>query len=394
MKQHDNFKLELVTNVESGLYSINKVFPFLEEKNYKKILLFLDENLFRNSKYLKNFIKKLKIKKKPKVVFFDGKEEPTYQKLDTTIKYLKKSNPNIFDCIIAIGGGSTIDFSKGVATILKNPGTSIKYRGFPKKLNPSIPVIAIPSTAGTGAELAYNAVFTDMKSKIKFGINTKNNYPILSILDPKILINSPKSVIFNSGLGALIRSVDTLFNKKANKISEIFSLNAFSLLFSTLPKFLNNRKNLEYSSKMQWEAYLSVAALLNSSSGPSGEIAYYLSTNYKVPQGIGYGISGLNFFKTNHEKGYYEYSKLYELIKRNNDKKKLSNKEKSKYVINSLFKILKRSKKSMKKINISEEEIKKISGLVEKGNILKNISNNPVKLTKKDLIKIIKGIVK
>ena len=81
MKQHDNFKLELVTNVESGLYSINKVFPFLEEKNYKKILLFLDENLFRNSKYLKNFIKKLKIKKKPKVVFFDGKEEPTYQKL-------------------------------------------------------------------------------------------------------------------------------------------------------------------------------------------------------------------------------------------------------------------------------------------------------------------------
>ena len=80
MKQHDNFKLELVTNVESGLYSINKVFPFLEEKNYKKILLFLDENLFRNSKYLKNFIKKLKIKKKTKSCFFRWKRRANLSK--------------------------------------------------------------------------------------------------------------------------------------------------------------------------------------------------------------------------------------------------------------------------------------------------------------------------
>ena len=88
------------------------------------------------------------------------------------------------DCLIGIGGGSTIDFAKGLATLLKNKGKALNYRGFPQKINRSIPVIAVPSTTGTGAEVAYNAVFTDLKSKRKLGINTKNNYPILSVLDP------------------------------------------------------------------------------------------------------------------------------------------------------------------------------------------------------------------
>ena len=385
----NNFKLELTTNVSSGIGSINKVYDFLNEYNYKKILLVYDKKLFKNSTYVQNFIKKFKKKIKPKIISFSGHGEPSYEELDKTIYNLKNTSQIFYDCIVSIGGGSTIDFAKGIATLLNNPGNSKRYKGFPTKLNPSKPLIAIPSTAGTGAEIAYNAVFIDLESKLKLGINTKNNYPVLSILDPKILANSPKSVILNSGLGALVRSIDSLFNKQSNNVSEIFSKNAFRLLFNTLPKFLNNRKNLEYCSKMQWGAYLSTAALLNSSSGPAGQVAYYLAANHNIPQGTGFGLSALNFFKKNHEKGFHNYSELYDLIDKKKVKK-LSIKEKSQYVINELFKVFSRNKKFLKKINISKQEIEKIANLVyEQGSILKNKSNNPVKLTKKDLVKII-----
>jgi len=389
----NNFKLELTTNVSSGIGSINKVYGFLREHNYKKILLIYDKKLFKNSIYVQSFIKKFKKKIKPKIIFFSGNAEPSYEELDKNIYNLKNKSQSFYDCIVSIGGGSAIDFAKGIATLLNNPGKSKQYKGFPTKLNPSTPLIAIPSTAGTGSEIAYNAVFIDLESKLKLGINTKNNYPVLAILDPKILANSPKSVILNSGLGALVRSIDTLFNKQSNNVSEIFSKHAFKLLFNTLPKFLNNRKNLEHCSKMQWGAYLSTAALLNSSSGPAGQVAYYLATNHNIPQGTGLGLAALNFFKKNHEKGFHKYSELYDLIDKKKVKK-LSIKEKSKYVINELFKIFSKNKKFFKKINISKQEIEKIANLVyEQGHVFKKKSNNPVKLTKRDLVKIIRKTV-
>ena len=399
----NNFNFELLTNVISGPNSINSVYQFLKEKNYKKIGLILDKNLYKNSNYVKIFLKQFRKKKiLNKILFFHGINEPTYQHLDLAVDELRSKRNNEFDCLIAIGGGSAIDFAKGIATLLKNSGSGLKYRGFPKNLNPSIPLIAIPSTTGTGAELAYNAVFIDLKSKTKLGINSKNNYPTLSILDPKITANSPKNVTLNSSLGALIRSIDTMFNKRATKISAMFSENSFKLLFNNLPKVLKQSDNLEYWSNMQWGAYLSIAALLNSFNGPAAAVAYFLSTNYNVPQGLGYAISGTYFFERNHEKGFHEYSKLFDLIEKKPSKRKLSKIEKSKFVIRSLVKILKYNKLTLKRANIPKNGNEKILEFLSKtfnksnpsNSIILSRTNNPITLNKKDLIIIINKILK
>ena len=399
---NSNFNFELVTNVISGANSINSVYQFLKEKNYKKIGLVLDNNLYQNSNYIKIFFKQFKRKKiSKKIFYFDEINEPTYQHLNFVVNELRQKGNDKFDCLIAIGGGSAIDFTKGIATLLKNSGNSLKYRGFPQNLNPSIPIIAIPSTTGSGAELAYNAIFTDLKSKTKFGINTRNNYPILSILDPKIPANSPKNIILNSSLGALIRSIDSMFNKESNKISTMFSENAFKLLFNNLPKVLKNKNNLEYWSNMQWGAYLSIAALLNSSNGPAAAIAYYLSTHYNIPQGLGYAISGIYFFERNHKKGYYEYSKLFDLIEKKPNKKKLSKKEKSEFVIHGLLKVFKNSKLTLKTANIPKSQNAKILKFISKtpskinsnSVITSLVSKNPILLNKEDLIIIIRKIL-
>ena len=399
---NSNFNFELVTNVISGANSINSVYQFLKEKNYKKIGLVLDNNLYQNSNYIKIFFKQFKRKKiSKKIFYFDEINEPTYQHLNFVVNELRQKGNDKFDCLIAIGGGSAIDFTKGIATLLKNSGNSLKYRGFPQNLNPSIPIIAIPSTTGSGAELAYNAIFTDLKSKTKFGINTRNNYPILSILDPKIPANSPKNVILNSSLGALIRSIDSMFNKKSNKISKMFSENSFRLLYNNLPKVLSKRNNLEYWSDMQWGAYLSIAALLNSSNGPAAAIAYYLSAHYNIPQGLGYAISGISFFERNHKKGYYEYSKLFDLIEKKPNRRNLSKKEKSEFVIHSLLKIFENSKLTLKAANIPKSQNAKILKFISKtpnkvnpnSVITSLVSKNPIQLNKEDLIIIIRKIL-
>ena len=192
-----------------------------------------------------------------------------------------------------------------------------------------------------------------------------------------------------------------MFNKKSNNISTMFSENSLKLLFNNLPKVLKKKNNLECWSNMQWGAYLSIAALLNSSNGPEAVIAYYLSANYNIPQGLGHAISGISFFERNHEKGYYEYSKLFDLIEKKPNKKNLSPQKKSEFVILNLIKILKYNKLTLKKANIPKSQNEKILKFMlktyNKGNsnnvIISNRSNNPIKLNKEDLIIIIKRIL-
>ena len=143
---------------------------------------------------------------------------------------------------------------------------------------------------------------------------------------------------------------------------------------------------------MQWGAYFSVAALLNSSSGPAGIISYYLSTNYKIPQGLGYAVSGVYFFKRNHEKGFHKYSKLFDLIENKPKKNFLTEKKKSKFVVDSLLKILHHNEITLKKFNIPKPENKKIYRFIS-NKINKFGLNNPVKLNKNDFKIIIKNIL-
>jgi len=181
-------------------------------------------------------------------------------------------------------------------------------------------------------------VFIDTDSMTKLGINTTNNYPVLSLLDPEIVSSAPRSVVIASGTGALGRSLETFVTPVGNEISRIFSKEAFRLIMSALPKVLSNPKDMEEWSRMQWGAFFSMAALSNSSSGPAGPICYFLATNCSVPQGLGLGMTAVRVARLNHKSGYYQYSQLFDLL----DDGQIglqSIKERSAYVIDALEKL-------------------------------------------------------
>ena len=336
------FGFTLKTKVRSGVGIVTELPDFIKEKDYNKIGFVIDGNLYDVLPKLKTVVDNCQKQFDTVIVhLYREKFEPTYQYLDQVKWKFKKDGTSLVDCIVGIGGGSAIDLAKGIATLITNHEPSITYRGFPTNLNLSIPVIAVPSTAGTGTELAYNAVFINDESKIKLGINTPNNYPVLSILDPEIVSKAPQSVVIASGIGALIRTLETLVTPEANSVSRMFSREAFKLIIDSLPKVVADSNNLEHWSRMQWGAYYSMAALSNSSSGPAGAISYYLSTQFNVPQGLGYGISGAKFARLNHSHGYYGYAELFDTLN-HRPKTNVDDKEKSEFVVTSIESVLKR----------------------------------------------------
>ena len=170
-----------------------------------------------------------------------AKNEPTYDQLDRLTDSIKNQK---VDLILAIGGGTVIDLAKGVAVLLKNLGKGVDYRGMDKVKNPSVPVIAYPTTAGTGTEVTWTASFVDTHEGKKLGINGKNVTPLCGVLDPRLVASCSNSVAVSSGLDAMLHAIEAVTAKTATEITRILGSKAFALVYQYLPRCLANRDDL------------------------------------------------------------------------------------------------------------------------------------------------------
>lgn len=339
---NNKFEFSIKINIRFGAGLTKDLPRIINEFPFKRIGFIIDGNLYNYIPWLQNVIRNCKKNFENVIVHLYCEDfEPTYQFLDEVKLKFKKGKDPLVDCIVGIGGGSTIDTAKGVATLVTNHKNAIEYRGFPTNLNPSLPIIAIPSTAGTGTEVTYNAVFIDQDTNKKLGINTKNNYPILSIIDPEIVATAPKSVAISSGIDALVHTLESFVSKKSTYLTRIFAKEAFKLIVNTLPRLVENLNDLELWLKMQLGASLAMISLSNSSSGPAGGFSYLLGSNYKVPHGIAGGVFIGKISRINHELGYYDYAQLYNLLD-NVNPNITKKKERSNIVVSTVESLLKK----------------------------------------------------
>lgn len=339
---NNKFEFNIKTNIRFGAGLTKDLPKIINEFSFKQLGFIVDGNLYDCLPWLQEVILNCKKNFDNVIVHLYREDfEPTYQFLDKVKLKFKKDKEPLVDCIVGIGGGSTIDSAKGIATLVTNHKNAIEYRGFPTNLNPSLPIIAIPSTAGTGTEVTYNAVFINQDTNKKLGINTKNNYPILSIIDPEIVATAPKSVAISAGIDALVHTLESFVSKKSTYLTRIFAKEAFKLIVNTLPKLVENLNDLELWSKMQLGASLAMISLSNSSSGPAGGFSYLLGSNYKVPHGIAGGVFIGKISRINHELGYYDYAQLYNMLD-NVNPNITEKKERSNIVVSTVESLLKK----------------------------------------------------
>lgn len=304
------FTFKLKTDMRFGIGISGKAGELLAGYNLGRVCLVIDSGVSKNNKVVSDFIQSLKPSFEIVRIFENKAGEPDYDYLDDCMAELAGAE---FESLIAVGGGSTIDLTKGIAILKKNPGKAINYRGFDLVKNPALPVIALPTTAGTGSEVTPNAVFIDTKQKRKLGINTEYVRPMLAILDPLLTLSCPRAVTVSAGMDALTHALESFIAKKATPISRMFSKEAFSLVFNSLPKIADDMSNVELRAKLLLGSYYAGIALMNSGAGPAGALSYVLGTRYNVPHGLAGAVFLAPVVNLNIRMGCLAYTHLYDL---------------------------------------------------------------------------------
>lgn len=190
------------------------------------------------------------------------------------------------DCVIGAGGGSSMDVGKAVAILLTNGGKAEDYVGLGRIKKAGVPKIMVPTTAGTGAEVSFTAVFLNEKTGSKGGMNGDPLYPEAAILDPGLTLSLPPAVTAATGIDAFTHALEAFVSIQAHPISDMYALKAIALISDNLPKAYAHGGNLKARSNMLLGSLLAGKALATAGVGLVHAMSYPLGGMYHTPHGL------------------------------------------------------------------------------------------------------------
>jgi alcohol dehydrogenase len=209
--------------------------------------------------------------------------EPGLKLADNGCKLAKKAG---CDCVVGVGGGSAMDVAKAVAILMTNGGKAEDYLGLGKIKKPGVPKIMVPTTAGTGAEVTFTAVFINEKTKSKGGMNGDPLYPEAALLDPELTLSMPPHVTAATGIDAFIHAVEAYLSTQAHPISDMYALEAIELISQNLPRAYAHGGNLDARTNMMLGSLLGGKALATAGVGLVHAMSYPLGGMFGIPHGL------------------------------------------------------------------------------------------------------------
>lgn len=370
--QNLNEDFFLRISMRQGPGVLKELPEYIRKRSLKRPAVVVDQNVMALEP-IQNLLLQLDTEGFNPLVFkYDLPFEPTYEALEEHRgKFVKNGHP-IVDLFIGIGGGSSMDFAKGLATLATNPGPALQYRGFPTDLNPSLPNITVPTVAGSGAEITFNAVFIEEATKKKLGINTHYNYPLVAFVDLEVARRCPLSVTLSSGMDALVHTISGFASQKCGVLSRALFLEAFTLLFKAFPGVMKDPENLSLRSDMFTGSHLAAFGLQNAGSGPAGVIGDRLGNHYRISHGIAGGISLAHVVRCNVEKGYFGYADLYDRIE--GADRSLSREQKAWRFVDQIFWLQNECgvPQDLKKFGLTPDRVPAFLTLFEESNFVQN----------------------
>ena len=223
----------------------------------------------------------------PYEIYSDIKANPTIENVQNGVAAFKKSGA---DYIIAIGGGSSMDTSKAIGIIIANPEFEDvrSLEGLSATKKPSVPIFAIPTTAGTAAEVTINYVITDVEKKRKFVCVDPHDIPVVAFVDPDMMSSMPKGLTASTGMDALTHAIEGYTTKGANTITDMFNLKAIELIAKSLRGAVGNTQ--EGREGMALGQYLTGMGFSNCGLGIVHSMAHGLGALYDTPHGVANAI--------------------------------------------------------------------------------------------------------
>ena len=220
-------------------------------------------------------------------LYSDIKPNPTIENVQTGVAAFKKSGA---DYLIAIGGGSSMDTCKAIGIIIANPELEDvrSLEGVAPTKNPSVPIIAVPTTAGTAAEVTINYVITDVEKKRKFVCVDVHDIPVVAIIDPEMMNTMPKGLTAATGMDALTHAIEGYITKGAWEMTDMFHIKAIELIAKSLRGAVDNTK--EGREGMALGQYIAGMGFSNVGLGIVHSMAHSLGAVYDTPHGVANAI--------------------------------------------------------------------------------------------------------
>ena len=284
-----------------------KVLPEeIKKRGFKKVLVVTDKSLFEAG-VIKKVTDILDANEIKYAVFSDVLPNPPVENVLAGVEMCKKEKA---DLIVAVGGGSSIDTGKGISILMTNPTRKVEsLNGFSNTKNRGLPMIALPTTAGTAAEVTINYVITDPKKKIKMVCVDEHDIPIISIIDTELMATMPKFIAATTGMDALTHAIEGYICKGRNTMSQMFSMRAIQLLYDNLEKAVN-KKDQEAINNVGLGQYIAGMAFSNVGLGIVHSMAHQLGAVYDTPHGLANAILLPVVMEFNGEVSYEEFRKI------------------------------------------------------------------------------------
>jgi len=282
MIQTQSFSINQPTRIIFGVNKLKHLSDLATELGGSRVFLVADPGL-QQAGIINQISAVLDEAKIPYTLYDRVTPEPGLKLADQGLKLAKKMKA---DCVVGVGGGSALDIAKAISILLTNGGKAEDYLGLGKIKLQGVPKIMIPTTAGTGAEVTFTAVFINEKTNSKGGMNGDPLYPDAAILDPTLTLSLPAHVTAATGIDAFTHALEAFVSTQSHAISEMYALEAIDLISNNLRVAYANGGNLEARSAMLLGSLLGGKALATAGVGLVHAMAYPLGGMFNTAHGL------------------------------------------------------------------------------------------------------------
>jgi len=280
------FDFEMQTRVVAGEDSLGQIGQLAAELTTGRVLLVTDPGIVAAG-HVDRAVKAIEAEKLEVRVYDEAAENPTTDDVERGVAVAKEFQP---DLLIGLGGGSSMDCAKGINFVYSCGGTMHDYAGVGKATGPMLPMIAVPTTAGTGSELQSFALISDAKTHVKMACGDPAASCRVAILDPLLTMTQPKMVTALTGIDAISHAVETMVTTKRNEDSQVCSVAAWGKLAAHFETVMSAPDDLQARTAMQLGSAWAGLAIENSMLGAAHALANPLTAKFGIVHGQAVGL--------------------------------------------------------------------------------------------------------
>ena len=274
----ERYSIKMPKAVYSGTDSLDNVTSIIKNLKSRKVAAFTDKGLRKLGLF--GLVEK---RIQAYEIFDDLPAEPTYMAVQNVIDQFKNTG---CDLIVACGGGSVMDAAKLASVLVTDEYTVKDLLDDPKTAVKCVPIVMIPTTAGTGAECTPNAIVGVPEKELKVGIVNDNLIADYVILDAEMIRNLPRSIAAATGVDAMCHAIECFTSNKANPFSDCFALEAFDLIMNNIEKACDDKTAIDAKNKMQIAAFYGGVAITASGTTAVHALSYPLGGKYHIAHGV------------------------------------------------------------------------------------------------------------